>query len=76
MSQTDFDPEYVFSHHSATPGKLAAYAAIHEGAKRFAEILLAQVPASADRDAALHLLRESAMTACAAISLDGRLTPK
>ena len=73
MSQTDFDPEYVFSHHSATPEKLKKYEAIHEGAKRFAEIILASVPASADRDAALQLLRESAMTACAAISLDGRL---
>jgi hypothetical protein len=73
MSQTDFDPEYVFSHHSATPEKLKKYEAIHEGAKRFAEIILASVPASADRTLALQLLRESAMTACAAISLDGRL---
>ena len=73
MSQLDFDPEYVFSHHHATPEKLARYEAIHEAAKRFAEVLLAKVPACDDRAAALHLLRESAMTACAAISLDGRL---
>ena len=73
MTQTDFDPEYVFSHHRATPEQLAHYDAIHTAAKRFAEVLLAHVPACDDRAAALQLLRESAMTACAAIALDGRL---
>jgi hypothetical protein len=73
MSDPDFDPEYVFSHHSATPEKLAQYDAIHTSAKRFAEVILANVPVSSDRTAALQLLRESAMTACAAIALDGRL---
>lgn len=73
MSQTDFDPEYVFSHHSPTPEKLAHFDAIHEGAKKYAEVLLAHTPACADRSAALQLLRESAMTACAAVALDGRL---
>jgi hypothetical protein len=73
MSQLDFDPEYVFSHHHATPEKLAKYEAIHNAAKRFAEAVLANVPTCDDRAAALQLLRESAMTACAAISLDGRL---
>jgi hypothetical protein len=73
MVVTDFDPEYVFSHHHATPEKLAHYEAVHSGAKRFAEILLERVPACADRTAALQLLRECAMTACAAISLDGKL---
>ena len=69
-----FDPEYVFSHHSATPAKLAAYDAIHAGAKRFAEVILANVPACEDQAEALRLLRESTMIACAAIALDGRLT--
>jgi hypothetical protein len=73
VTSEDFDPEYVFSHHSATPEKLAKYDAVHEGAKRFAEIILNEVPRSADRMAVLQLLREAAMTACAAISLDGRL---
>jgi hypothetical protein len=73
MSQYDFDPDYVFSHHHATPEKLARYNAIHEAAKRFAEALLSNVPACEDRTAALQYLRESTMTACAAISLDGRL---
>jgi hypothetical protein len=73
MTSTDFDPEYVFSHHPATPEKHVHYAAIHEGAKRFAEVILAHVPACSDRAASLRLLRESAMIACAAIALDGRL---
>ena len=73
MSQPDFDPEYVFTHHSATPEKLARYEAIHSGAKHFAEVILANVPASDDRTLALQLVREASMMACAAVSLDGRL---
>jgi hypothetical protein len=76
MSHPNFDPEYVFSHHHATPEKLAHYEAIHEGAKRFAQILIAHTPTSPDQDAALQLLRETSMVACQAVSLDGRLTPK
>lgn len=70
---TDFDPEYVFSHHSATPEKLAAYGAVHDAAKQFAQIILQRVPDCSDRDQVLHLLREASMLACSAISLDGRL---
>lgn len=73
MSHGDFDPSYVFSHHSATPDKLAHYDAIHAGAKRFAEVILEQVPEGSDRTAVLQLLREASMLACAAISLEGRL---
>jgi hypothetical protein len=69
----DFDPEYVFSHHHATPEKLANYEAIHQGAKVFAQLILDRVPEGADRVTALRLLREASMMACAAISLDGRL---
>jgi hypothetical protein len=68
-----FDPDYVFSHHSATPEKLAHYEAVHTGAKQFAQVILERVPDSPDRDAVLHLLREASMLACSAISLDGRL---
>jgi hypothetical protein len=73
MAQSDFDPDYVFSHHSATPDKLARYEAIHAGAKRFAEVILEQIPECTDRIAVLQLLREASMLACAAVSLDGRL---
>jgi len=70
---TDFDPDYVFSHHSATPEKLSHYEAVHHAAKAFAQVILDRVPDSPDRDAVLHLLREASMLACSAISLDGRL---
>jgi hypothetical protein len=73
MSHAEFDPEYVFSHHSATPEKLARYEAIHTGAKRFAQVILEQVPEGTDRVAVLQLLREASMLACSAVSLDGRL---
>jgi hypothetical protein len=73
MSQADFDPEDVFSHHDATPEKIEHYARIHEAAKNFAQVLLDHVPACSDRFAALRLLREASMMACAAVSLDGRL---
>jgi len=73
MGPSDFDPEYVFSHHAATPEKLAHYDAIHVGARKFAEVILAHVPSSTDRSAALQLLREATMTACAAVALDGKL---
>jgi hypothetical protein len=69
-----FDPEYVFSHHGQTPAKLAHYDAIHTGAKQFAEVILAHTPRCEDQAAALRLLRESAMIACAAVALGGRLT--
>ena len=74
MSHPEFDADYVFSHHHATPEKLAHYDAIHEGAKRFAAIILEHTPASPDQMTALQLLRETSMIACAAVSLDGRLT--
>jgi len=73
MIQGDFDPDYVFSHHSATPAKLAQYEAVHAGAKQFARLILEQVPDCTDRVAVLQLLREVSMLACSAISLDGRL---
>jgi hypothetical protein len=75
MNLADFDPDYVFSHHSATPEKLKQYELIHESAKQFARVILQNVPASSDRAAAIQLLREASMLACAAISLDGRLNP-
>jgi hypothetical protein len=68
----DFDPDYVFSHHAATPQKLADFEAVHVGARNFAEVILEHVPQCSDRLAVLRLLREAAMLACSAISLEGR----
>jgi hypothetical protein len=72
MTHDDFDPNYVFTHHPATPQKLAHYEEIHVGAKQFAQVILDHVPECADRLAVLRLLREASMLACAAISLEGR----
>jgi hypothetical protein len=72
MDHDNFDPEYVFSHHHATPEKVAHYDALHAGAKQFAKVILDHVPEFSDRLAVLRLLREASMLACAAISLEGR----
>jgi hypothetical protein len=73
MTNGDFDPDYVFSHHAATPEKLAHYEALHVGAKRFEEVIVEHVPECSDRLAVLRLLREASMLACAAVGLEGRL---
>ncbi len=73
MTQGNFDPDYVFSHHPATPEKLAHYDALHRGAKQFAQVILEHVPECSDRVAVLRLLREASMLACAAVTLEGRL---
>jgi len=73
MHHDKFDPDYVFSHHHATPEKLAKYEAIHAGAKYFAKVVLDTVPECDDRFEVLKLLREASMLACSAVSLDGRL---
>ncbi len=73
MSSNEFDPEYVFTHHTPTPEKLHHYEAIHQAAKSFAKVILENTPPGADQAAALRLLREATMTANAAVHLDGRL---
>jgi hypothetical protein len=73
VSHDKFDPDYVFSHHHATPEKLAAFEAIHTSAKNFANTVLKSVPECDDRLAVLRLIREASMLACAAVSLEGRL---
>jgi hypothetical protein len=73
MTSADFDPEYVFSHHRATPEALAHYDAVHDAAKQFARVILAHVPPCSDRVAVLQLVREASMLACAAVALEGRL---
>ena len=73
MTHPEFDPEYVFTHHTPTPDQIAHYEAIHAAAKRFASVILANTPPSDDQDAALRLLREATMIANAAIALEGRL---
>lgn len=65
------DIEQIFSYHPPTPEQIPHYEAVRAGAKEFARILDEHVPACADRSAAIRKLRESVMTANAAIALRG-----
>ena len=61
-----------FTYHAPTPGQQHALQDLREGARIFAHMMLTLVPAGADRTVALRKLRESVMTANAAIVLEGR----
>lgn len=61
----------VFQYHSATAGQKAQYELIRATAKKLAEVILASCPPCADRTDALRKVRESVMTANAAIALRG-----
>jgi hypothetical protein len=61
----------VFTYHAPTPEQIEDYAVVREAARNFAEVILARVPPCADQQAAIRLLRESVMTANAAIALKG-----
>ncbi|HEY4159784.1 MAG TPA: hypothetical protein VGM29_16850 [Polyangiaceae bacterium] len=74
MAHSNFDPEYVFSHHTPTAENVQHYDAIHAAAKAFASVILKHTPVGADQEAALRLLREATMTANAAVALAGRLS--
>jgi len=68
----DFDPQYVFSHHPATPQKLADYEAIHTGAKSFAEVILAHVPVRQDGTARVRRNELTFLFALESISFEKR----
>lgn len=73
MSESEFDPEYVFKHHPVTAEKLAKFEAIHAAARDFAAVILANTPEGADQRTSLRRLREAAMIANSAVALDGRM---
>jgi hypothetical protein len=62
----------IFSYHAPTGEQPAQYEAIRAAAKVFAKVLVANTPPSADQTAAIRKLRESVMTANAAIALHGQ----
>jgi len=63
--------ENVFTYHPPTAEDLVQYKAIRDGAKQLAAIIIANTPVCADQQAALRKLRETVMTANAAIALLG-----
>lgn len=61
----------LFKYHAPNDSTLPKYAAINQAAKNFAEIVLQNCPSSADRSAAIRLIRDARMTANAAVALNG-----
>lgn len=61
----------VFTYHSPDSAQQVAYANIRRDARTLATTILHSTPTCADQQAALRLLRESVMTANAAVALRG-----
>lgn len=61
----------VFQHHAPTPEQIAKYHEVREADKAFVKVIHKNVPKCADQSAAIRLVRESVMTANAAIALGG-----
>jgi hypothetical protein len=61
----------LFSYHPLTTETLPKFIAINQAAKNFAEVVLQNCPRSADRSAAIRLIRDARMTANAAVALNG-----
>lgn len=65
-------PTRLFSYHPPEPDQGEKYDAIRRGALQFAETIIENTPASADQTVAIRKLRESVMTANAAVTLKGK----
>jgi hypothetical protein len=61
----------LFKYHAPNESTLPKYSAINQAAKNFAEIVLQNCPPSADRSAAIRLIRDARMTANASVALNG-----
>lgn len=65
----------LFTYHAPGEVDLWAYAAINAASKALARTILEYCPRSADRTAAVRLVREARMTANASIACKGRALP-
>lgn len=75
MQESRFTPEVIgdiFSYHAPSAEQLPKYEAIRSAARKFAEVLVANTPASADQTTAIRKLRDCVMTANAAIATHGK----
>jgi hypothetical protein len=61
-----------FSYHPPLDGQAQTYERIRAAAKVFAELLIKECPASADRSAAMRHIREAVYNANASIACGGR----
>lgn len=59
----------LFTYHAPSPDQIESLKLVREKAKELADVLVMCCPRSADRSAALRLLRECTMTANASIVL-------
>jgi len=66
-----FDIEDVFTYHPPSEEQRQKYEVIRAKAKELAQVLVDELPECADKSAALRKLRESVMTANAAVALKG-----
>ena len=72
LAGPDQQIENWFTHHAPSPPQIEAYQVLRERAKQLAYAIYGLCPASADRSAAIRLLRESVMTANASIACGGK----
>jgi hypothetical protein len=70
ISQEHLD--HWFQYHRPSEGDPEAYERIRNAGKAFAEVVLAETPASADQTAAVRKIREAVFTANAARACRGR----
>jgi hypothetical protein len=61
----------LFKYHAPNEVTLPKYAAINQAAKNFAEVVLQNCPAGADRSGAINIIRTARMVANAAVALNG-----
>ena len=73
MTQPKIDLDHIFKYHAPKGNQFDCYQEIREAAKEFAKVVIANTPNCADQAAAIRHIREAAMTANAAVALDGRL---
>lgn len=71
MPVTKENVEAVFTYHAPTATQIVALQDVRVAARVLAGVILDEVPACADQQAALRLLRECVMTANAGIVLKG-----
>lgn len=61
----------IFSYHAPTESDIVKYKNIREAGKALAKAIIENTPGCADQSAAIRKVRESVMTANAAIALRG-----
>lgn len=66
------DIEHIFTYHPPTPDQIPKYNAIREKAKELAQVIVDNVPPSADQTASIRQLSEAVMTANAGIARGGK----